>query len=104
MTPSSLLWTTYNTIGLNRDKKCRIFRLVDIDFRFTAVSILAGYAAVAILERVPSLRLRESPFWRPFFATDVGWYLVAVAVTVAPETPTDRVELTLAGRRSRDTG
>lgn len=56
---------------------------MDFDFRFTAVAILATYAAVALLERVPSLRLRESPFWRPFFATDVGWYLVAVAVTVA---------------------
>ncbi len=56
---------------------------MDIDFRFTAVSVLVSYAAVATLERVPGLRLRESPFWRPFFATDVGWYLVAVAITVA---------------------
>ncbi len=56
---------------------------MDIDFRFTAVTILVSYAAVATLERVPALRMRESPFWRSFFATDVGWYLVAVAITVA---------------------
>ena len=56
---------------------------MEVDFRFTAVSILAGYALVATLERVPGLRLRESPFLRPFFATDVIWYLAAVAITVA---------------------
>ena len=59
------------------------FPPMDIDFRFTAAAILVSYAAVASLERVPALRLRESPFWRSFFVTDVGWYLVAVAVTVA---------------------
>jgi sterol desaturase/sphingolipid hydroxylase (fatty acid hydroxylase superfamily) len=56
---------------------------MEIDFRFTALSILAGYALVATLERVRSLRLRESAFLRPFFATDVLWYLAAIAVTLA---------------------
>jgi sterol desaturase/sphingolipid hydroxylase (fatty acid hydroxylase superfamily) len=56
---------------------------MDLDLRFTAISILAGYAVVALLERVSLLRLRESRFWRPFFFTDVGWYLVAVGVTLA---------------------
>lgn len=56
---------------------------MDLDLRFTAASILAGYAVVAMLERSQALRLRESKFWRRFFATDVGWYLSAVAVTLA---------------------
>ena len=56
---------------------------MDIDFRFTAVAVLATYATVAAFERVSFLRLRASPFWRPFFATDVAWSFVAVAVTVA---------------------
>jgi len=55
---------------------------MEIDLRFTAASVLAGYVAVAALERVPRLRLRESAFWRPFFATDVGWYLAAITVSV----------------------
>lgn len=60
-----------------------IFASMEIDFRFTAVSILVGYAAFALLERIPALRLRESRFWRPYFATDVGWYLAVVTITVA---------------------
>ena len=38
---------------------------MEIDFRFTALSILAGYALVASLERVHRLRLRESASIEP---------------------------------------
>ncbi len=55
---------------------------MEIDSRFTALCILGGYAVVATLERVPALRLRESRFWRPFFATDAGWYLVTIGVAL----------------------
>ena len=56
---------------------------MEIDSRFTALCILGSYAVVAALERVPALRMRESRFWRPFFSTDVGWYLVTIGVAVA---------------------
>ena len=56
---------------------------MEIDLRFTVLCVLASYAAVAALERVPRLKLCDSAFWRPFFATDVGWYLVAIGVTAA---------------------
>lgn len=40
--------------------------------------LLAGaFVAVAALERVPRLRFVDSPFLRPFLATDVGWYFLS---------------------------
>lgn len=53
-----------------------------VDLRFTAALILASYALLAVLERVPGLRFKASRLLRPFFATDVGWYVAAVAVTL----------------------
>ncbi len=56
---------------------------MEFDLRFTAAAVIATYAVFAALERSRSLRLRESRFLRPFFATDVGWYVVTVGVTLA---------------------
>jgi lathosterol oxidase len=56
---------------------------VDIDMRFTALAIPLIYLAVAATERVPRLQFRRSPFLRPSFLTDVGWYVSAVLVTLA---------------------
>ncbi len=56
---------------------------MEFDLRFTAAAVIATYAIFAALERSRSLRLRESRFLRPFFATDVGWYVVTVGVTLA---------------------
>lgn len=40
--------------------------------------LLAGaFLTVATLERVPRLRFADSPFLRPFLATDVGWYVLS---------------------------
>jgi sterol desaturase/sphingolipid hydroxylase (fatty acid hydroxylase superfamily) len=41
------------------------------------------YLVVARLERLPSLRFRALSSPRPFLATDVAWYAVAVAATAA---------------------
>lgn len=56
---------------------------MELDARFTALSILTGYVLVASLERFSGLRLRPSPLFRPAFATDVGWYLTVVGITLA---------------------
>src|SRR5262245_37092749 len=39
--------------------------------------LTAMFAAVAALERVPSLQHTPSPLRRPWFHTDLVWYLVA---------------------------
>ena len=56
---------------------------MSFDMRFTAAAILAIYACVALLERVPRLRFRDSRLLRPGFLTDVAWYASAVLVTLA---------------------
>ncbi len=56
---------------------------MELDSRFTAVAILGVYAVVAGLERISPLQRVPSPLLRPSFATDVGWYVTAVAVTLA---------------------
>ncbi len=59
---------------------------MDIDFSFTARAVLCTYALVALVERLPNLQVQASRFLRPFFATDVLWYLTtaAIIVTVGP--------------------
>ncbi len=54
-----------------------------MDIRFVALAILGVYGLVAALERSSTLRFRESRFLRPYFLTDVGWYLSLVMVTLA---------------------
>jgi sterol desaturase/sphingolipid hydroxylase (fatty acid hydroxylase superfamily) len=39
------------------------------------VPFVAAGIALSILERLPAIRFRRSPLWRPFFASDV-WYLL----------------------------
>ena len=56
---------------------------MSIDFRASAFIILTAYALLAVLERSPALRFKPSRLLRPFFTTDVAWYLAAVAVTMA---------------------
>ena len=51
--------------------------------RFAAASMLVIYGIVAAIERLSSLQFREAPLLRPFFATDVGWYLSTALVTIA---------------------
>lgn len=53
------------------------------DMRFAALVILGVYGLVAALERISTLQFRESRFLRPYFLTDVGWYLSVVMVTIA---------------------
>ncbi len=43
---------------------------------------LGLYATVAVLERVPRFRFKASPLFRPFFGTDVLWYLSTLAVVL----------------------
>ena len=54
-----------------------------LDLRAAGLIILGTYALLAILERSPTLRFKPSPLLRPFFATDVAWYLSAAGVTLA---------------------
>jgi sterol desaturase/sphingolipid hydroxylase (fatty acid hydroxylase superfamily) len=56
---------------------------MDIDMRLTAAAIPVIYLGVAAIERVPRLQFLKSPFLRPSFLTDVGWYVSAVLVTLA---------------------
>ncbi len=56
---------------------------MEIDLRSSGVALLLGYVIVALLERMPALRLRPSALFRPFFTADVGWYLSAMAITLA---------------------
>jgi sterol desaturase/sphingolipid hydroxylase (fatty acid hydroxylase superfamily) len=47
-----------------------------------SVAVLSAvYLVVGALERVPSLRFRRLTSPRPYLATDIGWYGVAVAAT-----------------------
>jgi sterol desaturase/sphingolipid hydroxylase (fatty acid hydroxylase superfamily) len=48
----------------------------------TSVTVLTGvYLLVGRLERMPSLRFRELSSPRPFLASDVAWYGVAIVAT-----------------------
>ena len=40
------------------------------------------FLLVATLERIPRIRLKALPLWRPYLATDAIWYLVATAVNL----------------------
>ncbi len=40
--------------------------------------IFSLYGGFALLEQVRPLRFKPSPFLRPFFATDVVWFLLAI--------------------------
>jgi sterol desaturase/sphingolipid hydroxylase (fatty acid hydroxylase superfamily) len=43
-------------------------------------TLTAVFAGVSVLERIPALRYRPQPLLRPWFATDVTWYLVSAFV------------------------
>jgi lathosterol oxidase len=49
---------------------------------FASIAVLtAVYAVVGRLERTPALRFRRLPSPRPYLATDLAWYGVAIAAT-----------------------
>jgi sterol desaturase/sphingolipid hydroxylase (fatty acid hydroxylase superfamily) len=50
-------------------------------FVFTVAALSAVYLAVGFLERRPALRFRALTSPRPYLATDIAWYGVAVAAT-----------------------
>ncbi len=50
-------------------------------FVVTLVTITLTYLVVARLERVPAMRFRTLPSSRPFLATDMAWYGMAIAAT-----------------------
>lgn len=52
-----------------------------MNFLASVIALTAVYVIVAGLERVPALQFRQQPLRRPFFATDVAWYGVAIAAT-----------------------
>lgn len=45
--------------------------------------IFGLYGGFALLEQVRPLRFKPSPFLRPFFATDVVWFLLAIGVPLS---------------------
>src|SRR5215210_57002 len=48
---------------------------------FTGLIVLTAiFAGISILERVPALRYRPQPVRRPWFTTDVAWYLLSALV------------------------
>jgi sterol desaturase/sphingolipid hydroxylase (fatty acid hydroxylase superfamily) len=52
-----------------------------MNFALSVAALTGVYLLVARLERVPSLRFRALPSPRPYLATDLAWYAVAVAAT-----------------------
>lgn len=42
--------------------------------------LTAVFTGISILERIPALRYRPQPLRRPWFSTDVTWYLVSALV------------------------
>lgn len=52
-----------------------------MSFLVSAAVLAAVYAFVGRLERSPALRFRELPAPRPYLATDLAWYAVAVGAT-----------------------
>jgi sterol desaturase/sphingolipid hydroxylase (fatty acid hydroxylase superfamily) len=50
-------------------------------FLLSVVALSAVYLGVSAFERIPALRFRDLPSPRPYLATDVAWYLVAIAAT-----------------------
>jgi sterol desaturase/sphingolipid hydroxylase (fatty acid hydroxylase superfamily) len=50
-------------------------------FLLSVAALSVVYVVVAGFERVPALRFRDTPSPRPYLATDVAWYVVAIAAT-----------------------
>ncbi len=50
-------------------------------FVVTVVAVTLAYLVVATLERVPAMRFRVLPSRRPFLATDMAWFAMAIAAT-----------------------
>ena len=52
-----------------------------MNFFASVVAVTAVYVLVSTLERIPVLQFRPHPRRRPFFATDVAWYGMAIRAT-----------------------
>jgi sterol desaturase/sphingolipid hydroxylase (fatty acid hydroxylase superfamily) len=52
-----------------------------MSFLLSVAALTAVYLVVARLERIPALRFRSLPTPRPYLATDLAWYGVAIAAT-----------------------
>src|SRR5262245_61918716 len=50
-------------------------------FVISVAILTVVYVVVARLERLPALRFRQLPAPRPYFATDLAWYGLAIAAT-----------------------